>query len=151
MKCTDCNDTGLLDTYDGSYLAICHHNGRVSFKPLVKRVSRRDGSTSPRLAETPIGWFHINDNWWGWTLSELSDFEREWFADQGVSTDGVYRTISENGNCNIACFRFDKGTFAFMDGIHHLNTDEIKWMRFTPYTKVFIDDAYWNDVFPVKK
>lgn len=151
MKCTYCNDTGLIDNpTDGSYIVICLHNGHVEFKSLVKRVVRWDGRpTSPKANENPIGWFHINNNWWGWTISELSDFDREWFAGQGVSTDGVYRTVSENGHENVVCFRFDTGTFAFMDGVHYLNTDAIRWERFTPYTKVFIDDAHWNEVFPV--
>jgi len=145
-NCHYCHAKRLI-SYDQTYEVICRcrtgHDG-VEFQPLVKRVVVDDGKPfSPKADETPMGWFHINQNWWGWTISELNDFEKDWFRSQGMSLDGVFRTVSENGHQNIAHFRFDTGTFAFMDGTYYRETDKIRWDKHTPYTKCMSTLIMW--------
>ena len=144
-----------LNSYDLTYEVICRcRNGTngISFNPLVKRLTVKDNARfSSKDGETPWGWFHINQNWWGWTISELTDFDREWLEGEGLSTDNVFRTVSETGHWNIAHFNFRTGTFAFIDGDHYLNSDHVRWERHTPYTHVYVDSEYAAEVLQANK
>lgn len=155
LQCVYCHGQKEIPSYDASYAIRCRcqtEHGGVEFVSLIKRVERRDGRpTSPNVNEDPIGWFSNTHNVCGWTISALEDWEIAWLTQEGVDIKHVYRTVSSNGNQNIVCFRFDKGTYAFMDGVHYRNTDRVRWDTFTPYSHVSIDDQNWDDVFPYEE
>ncbi len=88
-----------------------------------------------------IGWFANKYNSAaGWTINELSAYDKDWIESQGFSTANVYRTVNcASGTESITRFNFETGTYAFMDSGHLTETDKIKFDRAVRYNRAFLD------------
>lgn len=119
----------------------------------MKRVNRRDEkhSTTPNQNEKPFGWFATKENMAaGWTLTFLTEFEKDWLSNAGVGDmpmDRIFRITSEKGT-TLARFNFKAGTVSFFDNAYLCETDIPRFQRPQPYNRVFIDHEYWFIIFP---
>lgn len=115
---------------------------------MAKNIFHREsGSTyCPKVNTVPtpvIGWFSNKFNAYsGWILHELEDWTKVWLKEKGIDdTTGMYRTFSHGINTiNIVKINTETGTYAFVDGKHLGETDEVKFERAVKAKEIWFDD-----------
>lgn len=85
--------------------------------------------------EDVLGWFVNSSNTaFGWYVLKASDEEKREFG-----TD-VFRTYSEKtDSLNIVRFNILGGTYAFVDNEYYAETDQVKFEKMTPYSRLIIE------------
>jgi hypothetical protein len=85
-----------------------------------------------------IGWFSNKHNQAsGWGIYALDKNDRAWLKDKKVPTKGLFRVATDQ-TTSIVRFNFKTGTVAWLDNEHLMDTDEIKFQKATPYSKVIL-------------
>ena len=104
--------------------------------------SSTDSSKVGRKYGEPLGWFATKDNMaFGWTIYELDNADKAWFSSEKVSTKGVFRIVSHNGNTTLVKFDLSKNKVWFFDNEEYEKTNDIVFEK-KPVTfdRLFIDD-----------
>lgn len=90
----------------------------------------------------PIGWFaNKENNAFGFNIHALDSHDITWLKSKKVDLKNVFRSVTDKGT-TIVKFDFKKGTVAFADNKHLEATDEFKFDRPSPFTRLFIDSGY---------
>lgn len=89
-------------------------------------------------SNAPIGWFTTKHNSAaGWTVFPLDTDDIAWFKQQKEPMKNVFRVATDQST-SIIKFNFATGTYAFLDNEYLLDTDKIKFQKFSPYTKFIL-------------
>ncbi len=116
MGCTNC------------YLRV----GKYPYTSLDKDYAKMYQANQDKV----IGWFATKNNMAvGYTVQELSEFDKKEFTGKGV-----FRIYSNTGT-SIVKINLQKGKVYFLDNEHYLETDKIKWLSPMSYHRLFVDDT----------
>lgn len=85
-----------------------------------------------------IAWFSNKHNQAaGWGIYAPDADDKAWFKSKGESLKNVFRVATDQ-TTSLVRFNFKGGTVAWFDNEHLLDTDEIRFMKATPYSKVIL-------------
>ena len=120
-------------------LETSNMNNRVSFRSL-DRPTTSDHGVSNKYKSLILGWFSNKYNPRGWVITKLSSDDKKWVRENGINTNDVFRSFSDNGNTSLVKINTKTGTYAFADNEHLENTDELKFDKASKFTKMYIDN-----------
>mgnify|MGYP000459925710 CR=1 FL=1 len=113
-------------------------NESVQFDP--EYTATGDQGVSKEYRNSKVGWFSNKYNRAaGWILTKLSPDDVKFIKSQGMSTKGILRSWSDQGNTSFIKVT-EKGTYAFADNDHLTDTDELKFDKPVRMLKFIYND-----------